>query len=78
VSKRAEELQKKLEAGAPREGALVSWLKEDIKKSGIVWSRSNRPNGFWVIPDDLKDIDDMVHLTYRMKASPESRWQEWN
>jgi len=66
MSKRAEALLKKLESGAPTEGALVTWLKSD------------RPSGFWVIPDDLKDVEDMVHLTYRMKASPESRWQEWS
>lgn len=78
MSKRAEELQKKLEAGAPREGASISWLKEEVKKSGVIWSRSDRPSGFWVIPEDLKDIDDMVHLTYRVKASPEYRWQEWS
>jgi hypothetical protein len=76
VSKRAEALLKKLESGAPTEGALVTWLKEDIKRTGIVWSRSDKPSGFWVIPEDLKDVEDMVHLTYRMKASPESRWQE--
>ena len=78
MSKRAEALQKKLESGAPREGAMVQWLKEDIKKSGVIWSRSDKPSGFWVIPDNLNSIDDMVHLTYRVKASPEHRWQEWS
>jgi hypothetical protein len=76
VSKRAELLEEKLKSGAPREGAMIEWLKEDIKKSGIIWSRSDRPGGFWVIPEDLIAIDDIVHLTYRVKASPEHRWQE--
>ncbi len=57
---------------------MVQWLKEDIKKSGVIWSRSDKPSGYWVIPDDLKAIDDIVHLTYRVKASPEYRWQEWS
>ncbi len=78
MSKRAEALQKKLESGAPTAGAMIEWLKEDIKKSGIIWSRSSQPNGFWVIPDDLRTTDDIVHLTYRSKASQENRWQEWN
>lgn len=75
--KRAEALQKKLESGTPTAGGMIEWLKEDIKKSGIIWSRSDRPNGYWVIPDDLRSTDDIVHLTYRVKASPEYRWQEW-
>ena len=78
MSKRAEALQKKLESGAPREGAMVQWLKEDIKRAGVIWSRSDKPSGYWVIPDDLKAIDDIVHLTYRVKADPEYRWQEWS
>jgi hypothetical protein len=78
MSKRAELLQEKLKSGAPREGAMIEWLKEDIKKSGVIWSRSDRPGGFWVIPDNLRSVDDIVHLTYRVKASPEHRWQEWN
>jgi hypothetical protein len=77
MSKRAEALQKKLESGTPTAGGMIEWLKEDIKKSGIIWSRSDRPNGYWVIPDDLRSTDDIVHLTYRVKASPEYRWQEW-
>lgn len=76
MSKRAEALQKKLESGTPTAGGMIEWLKEDIKKTGIIWSRSNQPNGFWVIPDD--SASEVIHLTYRMKASQEHRWQEWN
>ena len=74
MATKAELLENKLKNGSPREGAIISWISNEIKRSGVIWSKAIVTNGYWVIPDDLKTIDDLVLVQYKKNAEP--NWQE--
>lgn len=74
MATKAEQLEEKLKNGSPREGAFISWISNEVKRSGIIWSKAIVTNGYWVIPDDLKTIDDLVLVQYKKNAEP--NWQE--
>lgn len=74
MATKAELLENKLKDGSPREGAMISWISGEIKRSGIIWSKAIVTNSYWVVPEDLKTIDDLVLVQYRKNAEP--NWQE--
>lgn len=71
--KRYEELMTKLENGAPREGAKIQWLKDEVKKTGLIWSKSDMPNIYWIIEDNTQELS---LVKFNSRASQEYTWIE--
>lgn len=66
---KAEVLMKKI-ANEVRAGSEIEWLvcenvleNKYIRKTGLVWSRAEKANTFWVVPDGATQVVKVIKLS---------------
>lgn len=74
---KAENLQHKIKTTI-RAGSEIEWLvcenvlaNKYIRKTGLIWSKADKPNTFWVVPDGATQVVRVIKLS-------SGEIQEWN
>lgn len=59
-------MEKVQKAKMPKLGEYVQWTNQDDQvQTGYIWSMGNQPSSYWVIPDGLKEINEMKLVKFQ-------------
>lgn len=59
-------MEKVQKAKMPKLGEYVQWENQDNQiEKGYIWSMSNQPSSYWVIPDGAKKVNQMKQIRFQ-------------
>ena len=61
-----ERYQRIQKAKFPKLGAYIQWEnQEGQNQKGYIWSKSDQPSSYWVIPDGVKQVSGMKQVRFQ-------------